>query len=101
MKKNRLSNSIAYGLFVLFLATKLVGLHALTHHNDTDDYLDHCEICLNIAHDSQSPGIVNDIVEPTIENTVVYYPKVNNSYFFEVSGTLTISHLFSRPPPTT
>ncbi|MBR9853203.1 MAG: hypothetical protein GYB37_01305 [Algicola sp.] len=100
MKKNRLSNGIAYGLFVLFLATKLIGLHALTHHHDTGDYLDHCEICLNIAHDSQTPGIVNDTIEPTIENPVVFYPKVASTYYFQASGTLTKSHLFSRPPPS-
>ncbi len=99
MKQSRHIRSISFLFLAIFLATKLIGLHALTH-TDDKGYLDHCEICHNIASNSHAPGIINDSMEPLIENnTVVLQKEFGIAYNFQVSGTLSTSHLFSRPPP--
>ena len=100
MKQNRYRNNISYILLALFLATKLVGLHVITHSHDKD-YLDHCAICHNIASDTHAPGILTDSTEPISEQIeIAVQKKVDSKYDFQVSGTLATSQLFSRPPPT-
>lgn len=101
MKQSRFLNSLSYALLALFLATKLVGLHVLTHHDDTEGYMDHCAICHNIASDTHAPGILNDFSESISEQIEIAFQKeINPEYNFELTGTLAISQLFSRPPPT-
>lgn len=100
MKQNRLLNSVTYAFLVLFLATKLVGLHALTHHDDKEDYMDHCAICHNIASDTHAPGILNDSLEPLAKNIeFVLQKEIGSEYNFQVSSSIATSLLFSRPPP--
>ncbi|MBW8199672.1 hypothetical protein [Flagellimonas abyssi] len=101
MKNSRFLNSITFAFLALFLATKLVGLHVLTHHDDTEGYLDHCAICHNIASDTHTPGILTDSHEPISEQIeIAVQQNIDSKYDFQVSGTLTTSQLFSRPPPT-
>ncbi|WP_421823824.1 hypothetical protein [Flagellimonas oceanensis] len=100
MKQSRLFNSLTYALLALFLATKLVGLHVISHHDDSDGYIDHCAICHNIASDSHAPGILSDTNESVSEPIEIAFQKeIESDYFFQVSGTLATSQLFSRPPP--
>lgn len=100
MKQNRLFNSLTYALLALFLATKLVGLHVLSHHDDSEGYMDHCAICHNIASDTHTPGILSDTNESISEPIeIAVHEEIDSDYFFQVSGTLATSQLFSRPPP--
>ncbi|MCK0160883.1 hypothetical protein [Allomuricauda sp. F6463D] len=99
MKQIRHKRSLSCLFLVFFLATKLIGLHSLTH-TDDNDYRDHCEICHNIASESHTPGITNDSIEPIIENnTIALQKEFGAEYNFQASGTLSVSHLFCRPPP--
>lgn len=99
MEQSRHIRSISFLFLAIFLATKLIGLHALTH-TDDKGYLDHCEICHNIASNDHAPGIINDPMEPLIENDSVILQKgIVIEYNFQVSGMLSTSYLFSRPPP--
>ena len=100
MKSNRLKNSISFIFLALFLATKLIGLHVLTHQDDKD-YVHHCAICHNIAADCHTPAVLDDSGEPfspTIE--FVLQNQITTGYDFEVSTNTCPSLLFSRPPPT-
>ena len=100
MKSNRLKNSISFIFLALFLATKLIGLHVLTHDDDTD-YVDHCAICHNIAADSHMPALLDDPGEP-LSPAIEFVPQneVATGYDFQVSTTICPSLLFSRPPPS-
>lgn len=100
MKQNRYRNNISYILLALFLATKLVGLHVITHSHDKD-YLDHCAICHNIASDSHAP-VVFVGTDEFILHEVEFVPQkeVSNAYDFQISSNPIPSLLFSRPPPS-
>ena len=100
MKSNRLKNSISFIFLALFLATKLIGLHVLTHDDDSD-YVDHCAICHNIAVDIHTPAVLDDtgeLLSPTIE--FVPQNEVVTGYDFQVSASTWPSLHFSRPPPS-
>ncbi|ASV30748.1 hypothetical protein [Maribacter cobaltidurans] len=99
MKSNRLKNSISFIFLALFMATKLIGLHVLTH--DDPDCLDSCAICHNIAADSHTPAVLEDSGEP-LSPAIEFVPQneVAIGYDFQVSTTTCPSLLFSRPPPS-
>ena len=100
MKENRLKSSISFLFLAFFLATKLLGLHALTH-NDDKDYQDHCEICHNIAADSHNPAVVLDYQEVIPQEVeFVLQKEIGTDYDFQVSYNSVPSLLFSRPPPS-
>lgn len=100
MKANRLKNSISFMFLALFLATKLIGLHVLTHDDDTD-YVDHCAICHNIATDNHTLALLNDPGESLSQNVdFVVHHKVEAGYDFQISCNTDPSLLFSRPPPS-
>jgi hypothetical protein len=101
MKQSRLLNSFSYALLALFLATKLVGLHVISHHDDSDGYMDHCAICHNIASDTHALGILNDATASISEEIdIAVQQEIDSEYNFQVTGTLATSQLFSRPPPS-
>ena len=100
MKNSRLINSITYALLALFLATKLMGVHVLSHDDHQEDYLDHCAVCHNIASDIHVPIVLDNVIEPVSEHVeFVAKNDIASVYHFQVSGTLGTSFLFSRPPP--
>ncbi|MDF0717604.1 hypothetical protein PY092_15680 [Muricauda sp. 334s03] len=100
MKQSHFLNSLTYAFLALFLATKLIGLHVLTHHDDSESYLDDCAICHNIASDTHAPGILSDDFEAISERIEIAFQKeIDSEYSFVALGMLNTSFLFSRPPP--
>jgi len=58
-------------------------------------------ICHNIASDIHALGILNDFSDPISGQIEIAVQKgIDSEYNFELTGTLAISQLFSRPPPT-
>ena len=100
MKANRLKNSISFIFLALFLATKLIGLHVLTHEDDKD-YLGHCAICHNIVTDTHTPAVLHEPAELLSTNVeFALQDEIEAGYDFQISCSTCPSLLFSRPPPS-
>jgi hypothetical protein len=83
----------------LFLATKLLGLHVLTHQND-QSAADQCEICHIITADLQHAALsadTNTSFQPT--NTLILQKEISTVYAYQRISDTCSSVLFSRPPP--
>ena len=83
----------------LFLATKLLGLHVLTHQNDQSG-ADQCEICHIITADLQHAALsadANTSFQPT--NTLILQKEISTVYAYQRISDTCSSVLFSRPPP--
>ena len=83
----------------LFLATKLLGLHVLTHQND-QSAADQCEICHIITADLQHAALsadTNTYFQPT--NTLILQKEISTVYAYQRISDTCSSVLFSRPPP--
>lgn len=99
MLSNRLKNSISFLILALFLATKLIGLHMLTHDDSGNE--DRCVVCYNIAAESHTPAVPDDpekLLFTTIE--IVSQNEVVTGYDFQVSTNTCPRFFFSRPPPS-
>ena len=59
MKANRLKNSISFIFLALFLATKLIGLHVLTHDDDTD-------YAVSFESGGSAAELLGDFVDPQL-----------------------------------
>ncbi len=83
----------------LFLATKLLGLHVLTHESD-QSATDQCEICHIITADLQHAALsadTNTSFQPT--NTLIFQKEISTVYAYQRISDTCSSVLFSRPPP--
>ena len=83
----------------LFLATKLLGLHVLTHESD-QSATDQCEICHIITADLQHAALsadTNTSFQPT--NTLILQKEISTVYAYQRISDTCSSVLFSRPPP--
>lgn len=94
-----MKNSITYFFIVLFLSLKMLGLHALTHNEDTDQDL-HCAVCDYATTINTTPILTPEVQDFPIENLEFSPPRhLITTYGFVSSNTLAIPLLFSRPPP--
>ncbi len=77
----------------------MLGLHALTHNEDTDQDL-HCEVCDYAIINNVTPTLIPEVQDFRIENLEFSTPRhLITTYGFVSSNTLAIPLLFSRPPP--
>jgi hypothetical protein len=83
----------------LFLATKLLGLHVLTHESD-QSATDQCEICHIIAADIQ-PATLSVEADASFQftNTLILQKEISTVYPYQRISDTCSSVLFSRPPP--
>ncbi len=100
MKIGQLKNYITYIFIAIFLSLKVAGLHALTHNDDDDDTVEHCEVCDIVTIFNFTP-IINDTTPNYIDNNYefCFQSKAISHYNFVYSTTTNITSLFSRPPP--
>lgn len=83
----------------LFLATKLLGLHVLTHESN-QLAADQCEICHIITADLQHASIsagADTSFQPT--NALILQKEISTAYAYQYASDTCTSVLFSRPPP--
>lgn len=99
MKVSRIKNSIAFLFLVLFLSMKMVGLHALFHADD-NEHVVHCNICDHAIVHNLTPTLTSDIQCFKVENVeFIVRGTVTANYRFIIFNTISVSQLFSRPPP--
>ena len=99
MKIRRIKNSITYFLIVLFLSMKMAGLHALSHADDKE-HAEHCAICDHAIVNNLTPILTPDFQCFTIETIeFIVHREVTSNYRFIIFNTISVSQLFSRPPP--
>lgn len=83
----------------LFLATKLLGLHVLTHESD-QSAADQCEICHIITADLQHSALsAGADVSFQFTNTLILPKEISTVYAYQRISDTCSSVLFSRPPP--
>jgi hypothetical protein len=83
----------------LFLATKLLGLHVLTHQSD-QSAADPCEICHIITADLQHDAFSAEAdasFQPL--DRFFHQKKITPAYAYQRISDTCSSVLFSRPPP--
>jgi len=98
MKSSRIKNNITYFFIVLFLSTKIAGLHSLTHTDDKDH--DTCAICDYAVVCNVTPTLTPDLNDFEIENIeIIIQKEVLNNYNFILLKKIVSQELFSRPPP--
>ncbi len=99
VKNEQFKNIIASVFLALFISTKLIGLHALTH-SDDGNHPDYCLVCEHMITNNLTP-----ILPVSEQNITFNYPftpieiKVIVEYHFVYGDSDIPNHLFSRPPP--
>ncbi|WP_146035157.1 hypothetical protein [Formosa algae] len=101
MRTARVKHSISYLFLILFLSMKLVGLHALSHHEDDDDHDLHCVVCYHAAAINHTPALAPDLQEFSFEiKEYVFTQDLRKYYNYIHSNAIASNELFCRPPPT-
>ncbi|MEP2279928.1 hypothetical protein [Maribacter sp.] len=100
MNFSRYKIVISSVLLVLFLATKLTGIHALVETHNADE-VDNCTICDYAISQNLTPNIANELNDFLVETLLLYVRiEVINNYNYSATSTIITRALFSRPPPS-
>ncbi len=99
VKNEQFRNIIASVFVALFVSTKLIGLHTLTH-NDEGNHPDHCLVCEHMITNNFTPILPVSGQEITPNHSfIAIKSKVVTEYHFIYSDSDIPNPLFSRPPP--
>ncbi len=92
--------NIALFYVILILIFKVVGLHALTHLDDNDTDVQHCEVCHIVTTVSLTPILKTESPVFTPKNFYVRETKITGTAICNPHyDRYLTSYLFTRPPP--
>ena len=100
MKFSITKNSITFLFLALFISMKMAGVHAFFHTDEEDDHATTCVVCeYTIAH-NLTPILYTPVQEYKIEPLELHvYKQVFVYHHFNVTSSIAVNQLFSRPPP--
>lgn len=79
---------------------KMAGLHALFHEDEHDEHTSSCVVCDYTTAQNLTPVLYAPVQEYNIEQLELHiYKQVFVYHDFNVTSSIAINQLFSRPPP--
>lgn len=100
MKGSRYKYFSVSVFLALFFLSKMAGLHALSHHSDTD-HVTQCIVCELAVVNSLHPVLPSTSADASLVSVeMIVKNEINADFDGNIDQSISRDQLFSRPPPS-